>query len=252
MKKVTFLEPPAVTDRSPERFAGCTYELYHFPDLGNLYAFTILHQKGVEVDYLDAGLLGDDEAAFMARLVQSPADYYVLHAVVLAKPTDLHWIKKVRAAQPDAWILIHGPEATRVPQEYIGQDPRIVVFRGEVQGPGNHGRAVRDAKELQGHPGPVAGLLDPPLQYHIDAQLAPQRQRVVGPPGVAEDRGGGTNHQLLALGEPRDHRVRQADPERLGVGRAVQEAERKHRHLHDRARAGRRLVAPPQDDPDGN
>ena len=33
-----------------ERFAGCTYELYHFPDLGNLYAFTMLHQKGIEVD----------------------------------------------------------------------------------------------------------------------------------------------------------------------------------------------------------
>src|SRR6185295_2128713 len=38
--KVSFLEPPAVTDRSAERFAGCTYELYHFPDLANLYPFT--------------------------------------------------------------------------------------------------------------------------------------------------------------------------------------------------------------------
>src|SRR3954463_14098628 len=97
--RVSFLEPPAVTDRSPERFAGCTYELYHFPDLANLYPFTILHQRGLEVDFLDAGLLGADERQSGAARRREPADYYVLHAVVLAKPTDLHWIKKLRAMQ---------------------------------------------------------------------------------------------------------------------------------------------------------
>ena len=65
--RVAFLEPPPVTDRTPERFAGCTYEVYHFPDLGNLYPFTILHERGVEVDYLDAGLLGDDAASFVKK-----------------------------------------------------------------------------------------------------------------------------------------------------------------------------------------
>ena len=131
--RVAFLDPPAVTSRSPERFAGCTYEVYHFPDLGNLYPFTILHERGVEVDYLDAALLGDDEAAFLARIRQNPAEMYVIHAVVLAKPTDLHWLQLLRAEQPDAWILLHGPEATRVPAEYIGSDERIIVFRGEVE-----------------------------------------------------------------------------------------------------------------------
>jgi radical SAM superfamily enzyme YgiQ (UPF0313 family) len=131
--KVSFLEPPAVTDRSAERFAGCTYELYHFPDLANLYPFTILHERGVEVDFLDAGLLGDTQEAFLERLRAAPSDYYVLHAVVLAKPTDLAWIQKIRALQPEAWIILHGPEATRVPQEYIGTDERIVVLRGEIE-----------------------------------------------------------------------------------------------------------------------
>lgn len=133
MKRVTFLEPPAVTDRNPERFAGCTYELYHFPDLGNLYAFTMLHERGVEVDYLDASLLGDDAARFTQRLAERPADVYVLHAVVLAKPTDLHWLKVLRALRPEAMVILHGPEATRVPQEYIGQDPKVIVVRGEAE-----------------------------------------------------------------------------------------------------------------------
>ena len=47
--RVCFLEPPPVTERTPERFAGCTYEVYHFPDLGNLYPFTMLHERGVFV-----------------------------------------------------------------------------------------------------------------------------------------------------------------------------------------------------------
>ena len=85
------------------------------------------------MDYLDAGLLGDDESAFLQRIQSKPADCYVLHAVVLAKPTDLYWIKKLRAAQPEAWILLHGPEGTRVPSEYIGADERVIVFRGEVE-----------------------------------------------------------------------------------------------------------------------
>src|SRR4051794_16870910 len=131
--RVSFLEPPAVTDRSAERFAGCTYELYHFPDLANLYPFTILHERGVAVDFLDASLLGDTQESYLERLRKDPADFYVLHAVVLAKPTDHAWIKKIREMQPEAWILIHGPEATRVPAEYIGTDEKIVVFRGEVE-----------------------------------------------------------------------------------------------------------------------
>ncbi|MCA8925205.1 MAG: radical SAM protein [Planctomycetes bacterium] len=132
-KKVWFLEPPAITERNPERFAGCTYEVYHFPDLGNLYPFTMLHERGVEVNFFDAALLGEDEEAFTARLVANPADYYVLHAVVLAKPTDLYWVRKLRSIAPDATIMIHGPEATRVPEEYIAGDDKVVVFRGEVE-----------------------------------------------------------------------------------------------------------------------
>jgi len=133
VRKVSFLEPPAVTERTAERFAGCTYELFHFPDLSNLYPFTILHERGVEVDYLDATLLGDSEEAYYQRLADEPAEVYVLHAVVLAKPTDLHAIGRIRAMQPEALILIHGPEATRVPEEYIGDDPKVVVLRGEVE-----------------------------------------------------------------------------------------------------------------------
>ncbi|MFQ5646472.1 MAG: preprotein translocase subunit SecA, partial [bacterium] len=41
--------------------------------------------------------------------------------------------QRIREVYPEAWILLHGPEATRVPEEYIGRDERIVVLRGEVE-----------------------------------------------------------------------------------------------------------------------
>ena len=55
--KVSFLEPPACTERSAERFAGCTYELYHFPDLANLQARSFVLKK------LAAGLRAQNPAA---------------------------------------------------------------------------------------------------------------------------------------------------------------------------------------------
>lgn len=134
MTKVVFLEPPPVTERMPERYAGCSYELYHFPDLGNLYPMTCLEQAGAATEYVDASMEGLDAEGFRARVRATGADAFVIHAVVLAKPTDLFWIRELLALCPQAKILLHGPEATRVPQEYL-VDPRVIVFRGEPEKP---------------------------------------------------------------------------------------------------------------------
>lgn len=132
--KVTFLEPPAVTGRTAERYAGCSYELYHFPDLGNMYPMACLERIGVETAYIDSIMEGLDRESFLRRLDADDATHYVLHAVVLAKPTDLHWIGEILKRKPSARILLHGPEATRVPQEYL-LDRRVIVFRGEIEKP---------------------------------------------------------------------------------------------------------------------
>jgi radical SAM superfamily enzyme YgiQ (UPF0313 family) len=130
--KLTFLEPPPVTKKTPERLAGCSYELYHMPDLGNLYAFTWLDQKGYPVGYLDAVSDRLTAQAFLDWVARDDSDLYVIHSVVLAKEGDLHFIPKILAARPAARILVHGPEPTRVPEEYL-IDPRVIVFRGELE-----------------------------------------------------------------------------------------------------------------------
>jgi len=133
--KVTFLEPPPLGRRTPERFAGCSYELYHFPDLANLYPLAYLRELGCEVRYVDAVLEGLSEEAFLERVERDDSPYYVIHSVVLSKGTDLHYMRKIKKLKPKAKFILHGPEPTRVPEEYLlpefGQD--VVVLRGEVE-----------------------------------------------------------------------------------------------------------------------
>ena len=54
--KITFLEPPSIEEKVPERLAGRTYELHHFPDPANLYPLTLLSEAGCDVGYVDSGL----------------------------------------------------------------------------------------------------------------------------------------------------------------------------------------------------
>jgi len=133
--KVTFLEPPPLGPRTPERFAGCSYELYHFPDLANLYPLACLKELGCEVGYIDAVLEGLSEEAFLERMERDDSSYYVIHSVVLSKRTDLYYIRKIKRLKPKAKFILHGPEPTRAPEEYLlpefGSD--VTVLRGEVE-----------------------------------------------------------------------------------------------------------------------
>jgi len=132
MSRLTFLEPPPVGEKIPERLAGCTYELHHFPDLSNLFLMALLKENGFEIDLIDANLEGLGETEFTSRLENDNSDYYVLHSVILSKPTDLYWMEKIYRLKAEGRILLHGPEPTRVPEAFL-QDKRTVVFRGEPE-----------------------------------------------------------------------------------------------------------------------
>jgi anaerobic magnesium-protoporphyrin IX monomethyl ester cyclase len=130
--KITFLEPPSIEDKVPERLAGCTYELYHFPDLANLYPLTMLHQAGYDVCYVDSGLEKLGEEGFMKRVEGDRSSIYVIHSVILSKRTDLHFMRKILGGKGNIRFILHGPEPTRVPEQYL-IDPRVLVCRGEIE-----------------------------------------------------------------------------------------------------------------------
>jgi radical SAM superfamily enzyme YgiQ (UPF0313 family) len=130
--KITFCEPPPLGEKTPERFAGCSYELYHFPDLANLYPLTCLYEEGFDVSYIDAPLEGLDESTFLNRLTGDDSDYYVIHSVILSKKTDLYYLSKLQKIRPVSKVIFHGPEPTRVPEEYLVHG-NVLVFRGEIE-----------------------------------------------------------------------------------------------------------------------
>ena len=138
--KITFIEPPPLKGRTPERFAGCSYELYHFPDLANLYPFTCLHQQGYEVDYIDAVLEELSENAFSERIRRDNSTHYVVHSVILSKKIDLYYLNLISRLRPEVKFIVHGPEPTRVPEQYLselggqeGEGTNVLVFRGEIE-----------------------------------------------------------------------------------------------------------------------
>ncbi len=139
-KRVLFIEPPPRDpSRIPERFAGCTYMLYPLPDLGQLYLMSFLEREGHTVDIMNAVLDRLSTERFLEKVTAWSPDVLILHSVILAKRTDTAILPKLAQAAPNAQILVHGPEPTRVPEEYLNavQDKeareRVIVFRGEPE-----------------------------------------------------------------------------------------------------------------------
>jgi len=131
--KITFIEPPSLNPKKiPERIFGCSYQLYHSLDLANLYILTLLDKQGFKMNYLDAILDKLSWPAFLKTLSLDDSKIYIIHSVILSKKADLFTIKKLRKYNPRSLILVHGPEPTRVPREYL-LDPNLIVFRGEPE-----------------------------------------------------------------------------------------------------------------------
>ena len=130
--KVIFVEPPPGSKQVPERLAGCSYELYHFPDLANFYLFTMLVEGGQDVSYLDSVFEELSENQFIEEIKSLNPDFTIIHSVLLSKKIDLYYLKKLQEILPELKIIVHGPEPTRVPEQYLIND-RIYVFRGSIE-----------------------------------------------------------------------------------------------------------------------
>ena len=111
--------------------------MYHFPDLANLYPFTCLHEQGYEVAYMDGVLERFSEKGFLERIGRDDSTHYVIHSVILSKQIDLYYMNEIGKLKPEATFILHGPEPTRVPEQYLsefkGHGAKVLVFRGEIE-----------------------------------------------------------------------------------------------------------------------
>ncbi|MBD3267453.1 radical SAM protein [bacterium] len=138
---IVFIEPPIKNQQHiPERFAGCSYMLYPLPDLANFYLLSYLEKQGYQTELVNAVLDRLTEEQFIERIRSLNPAAVVLHSVILAKPVDVKIIPKILSAV-DTKILVHGPEPSRVPREYLeavglaAHNERLLIFTGEPEKP---------------------------------------------------------------------------------------------------------------------
>ena len=66
--KITFLVPPPIDGKVPERVAGCAYLLYYVPNIFLLSAAAVLEKAGYEVRYIESTIKKWGQKQFRAFL----------------------------------------------------------------------------------------------------------------------------------------------------------------------------------------
>ena len=130
--KVTFLTPPAVDGRAPERGFGCNYGVYNQPNIFPLYSAALLQEHGHKVQVIDAPAERISEKEFKEMILNDDSDFYVFYTVFLSEETDKQWVEWIRFTKSYAKIIFMGSEPTSRPADFLF-DERTFVVRGEAE-----------------------------------------------------------------------------------------------------------------------
>ncbi|BBO17465.1 Radical SAM superfamily enzyme YgiQ [Candidatus Brocadia pituitae] len=130
--KITFLVPPPINAKIPERVAGCAYLLYYVPNIFLLSAAAVLEKAGFEVKYIETTIKKWDRGHFLSFLREDLSDVYCFYSVNLSQNTDLQALKDIREIRGDVPIIFFGPAPSDRPAEFVVDDYAYVV-RGEPE-----------------------------------------------------------------------------------------------------------------------
>jgi radical SAM superfamily enzyme YgiQ (UPF0313 family) len=130
--KVTFLMPPALKGKAPERIFGCNYGLFYQPNIFILYPASMLEEKGHKVVVLDCPLEKISWNGLKNYLKNDNSDMYIFYTVFLAEETDKHAAKLIRETVGNVPIVFMGPEPTSRPNDFT-LDENTFVARGEAE-----------------------------------------------------------------------------------------------------------------------
>jgi anaerobic magnesium-protoporphyrin IX monomethyl ester cyclase len=130
--KVTFLMPPALEGKAPERIFGCNYGLFYQPNIFMLYSASMLEKKGHKVKVLDCPLENVRWNNLRNFLENDYSDFYVFYTVFLSEEIDKTAAKLIREVRGKVPIVFMGPEPTSMPEKFI-LDENCYVMRGEAE-----------------------------------------------------------------------------------------------------------------------
>ncbi len=130
--KITFLVPPPIEGKIPERVAGCAYLLYYVPNIFLLSVAAILEKSGYEVRYIETTIKKWQRGHFLAYLKEDLSDVYCFYSVNLSQETDIHALNDIRNLRGDVPVIFFGPAPSDRPEEFVVDNDSYVV-RGEPE-----------------------------------------------------------------------------------------------------------------------
>ncbi|MGQ3686200.1 MAG: B12-binding domain-containing radical SAM protein [Candidatus Loosdrechtia sp.] len=130
--KITFLVPPPVDGKIPERVSGCSYLLYPVPNIFILGAAAVLERDGHTVRYVETTMKKWKRAQFLAFLKKDVSDIYCFYSVNLSMKTDMQALKDIREIRKDIPVIFFGPSPSDRPEEFI-VDANVSIVRGEPE-----------------------------------------------------------------------------------------------------------------------
>ncbi len=130
--KITFLVPPPIDGKIPERVAGCAYLLYYVPNIFLLSAAAVLEKAGYEAKYIETTIKKWDQKQFRAFLREDLSDIYSFYSVNLSQETDLQALKDIREIRGNIPVIFFGPAPSDRPAEFV-VDKNSYVVRGEPE-----------------------------------------------------------------------------------------------------------------------
>src|SRR3990167_8188957 len=130
--KITFLVPPPIDGKIPERVAGCAYLLYYVPNIFLLSAAAVLEKAGYEVRYIETTIKKWQRGHFLAYLKEDLSDVYCFYSVNLSQGTDIYALNDIRNLRGDVPVIFFGPAPSDRPAEFVVDNDSYVV-RGEPE-----------------------------------------------------------------------------------------------------------------------
>lgn len=129
---ITFIVPPPVNGRIPERVAGCSYLLYYVPNIFLLSAAAVLEKAGHKVRYIESTIKKWGREQFLSFLRNDLSDIYSFYSVNLSQETDIQAFKDIRRIRKDVPVIFFGPAPSDRPSEFV-LDEQSYVVRGEPE-----------------------------------------------------------------------------------------------------------------------
>lgn len=130
--KITFLTPPSINGRAPERLFGCNLGYFFQTNIFVLYPSAVLEKEGYSVEVIDCPVEGIGEKELKKILEHDISDVYVFYTVFLSEKTDQYWAEKIRELKRRCTVIFMGPEPTSRPKDFIKNEKDFVI-RGEPE-----------------------------------------------------------------------------------------------------------------------